>query len=141
MKQTPLWLLFVAMVSTAGFSRTSHATSNYEYKPDEYVVITDGRAPNGQHAIAAHGGGDLGYDNFHLYLMDAKTGKVIGPLEEVKDPLDTGADAFRAKWSADSRQVSITYRVDRRESVTVRYRIDNGRAILISGPKKVTGGG
>ncbi len=116
------------------------ATSNYEYKPGEFVVIADGRAPNGQYAIAAHGDGDLGYDNFHLYLMNAQTGKAIGPLEEVKDPLDTGAEAFRAKWSADSRQVSITYRVDRRESVTVRYRIENGRAILISGPKKVAGG-
>jgi hypothetical protein len=115
------------------------ATSNYQYKPDEYVVVSAGRAPSGQYSIAAHGEGELGIDNFHLYLMNAQTGKVISVLEEVKDPLDTGADAFHAKWSGDSRQVTITYRVDRRESVSVRYRIDNGRAILVSGPTKSAG--
>ena len=140
MKNTPLSFLLFAAVVTSGLSPALHATSNYEYKPDEYVVIADGKAPNGQYAIAAHGEGELGDENFHLYLMDAKTGKVIDPLGEVKDPLDTGAEAFRARWSADSRQVSITYRVDRRESVMVRYRVENGRAILISGPKKVAGG-
>jgi hypothetical protein len=132
--------LLVATLVAAIFSPALFATSNYEYKIDEYVVVADGRAPNGQYSIAAHGEGDLGDDNFHLYLMNAQTGKVIGPLDAVKDPLDTGAEAFRARWSPDSRQVSITYRVDRRESVMVRYRIDNGRAVLISGPKKVAGG-
>jgi hypothetical protein len=135
-----LFLLLTSVVAMA-LSPALRATSNYEYKPDEYVVIADGRAPNGQYSIVAHGEGELGDDNFHLYLMNAQTGKVIGPLDEVRDPLDTGADAFHAKWSADSRQVSITYRVDRRESAMVRYRIDNGRAVLISGPKKVSGGG
>ena len=61
------------------------ATSNYDYKPDEYMVITDGRSPNGQYSIAAHGEGEDGYDHFHLYLMDAATGKKIGPLEEIRD--------------------------------------------------------
>lgn len=112
------------------------ATSNYEYKPDEYVVIADGKSPNGDYSIAAHGGGELGYDNFHLYLMDAKTGKKIGPLEEVKDTLDTGAEAFSAKWSADSKEVAISYRVDRHEMVTIRYRIENRRAHRLSGPIK-----
>jgi hypothetical protein len=27
----------------------ANATSNYEYKPDEYVVITDGRSPDGKY--------------------------------------------------------------------------------------------
>lgn len=130
----------LAALAALAVTSPLRATSNYQYKPDEYVVIADGRAPNGQYAISAHGEGELGDENFHLYLMDARSGKVIGPLEEVKDPLDTGAEAFRAKWTADSKQVSITYRVDRRESVMVRYRIDNGRAILVGGPKKVTGG-
>jgi hypothetical protein len=132
--------LLLAMFLAAMASPKLFATSNYQYKAGEFVVVTDGRAPNGQYSIAAHGEGDLGYDNFHLYLMDARTGKAIGPLEEVKDSLDTGAAAFRAQWSADSRQVSITYRVGRRESVTLRYRIDNGRAILIRGPKPAARG-
>lgn len=75
-------------------------------------------------------------DSVHLYLMDGKTGKKIGPLEEVQDMLDTAADAFIAEWSADSRQVAITYRIERRESATIRYRIENGRARRLSGPGK-----
>jgi len=134
--RSPVAVLALLVSCVALFPSLANATSNYEYKPDEYVVITDGRSPDGKYSIAAHGEGDLGYDNFHLYLMDASSGKKLGALEEIKDPLDTGADAFTAKWSADSHQVSITYRVDRRESVTVRYRIENGRATRISGPGK-----
>jgi hypothetical protein len=115
----------------------SGATSNYEYKPDEYVVISDGRSPDGKYSIAAHGEGELGDENFHLYLMNAKTGKTIETLEEVKDTLDTGADAFYSKWSADSREVAIRYRADRHEARMVRYRIIDGHAKLLSGPTKV----
>jgi hypothetical protein len=113
------------------------ATSNYEYKPDEYVVISDGRSPDGKYSISAHGEGDLGDENFHLYLMNAESGQKIGMLEEVKDTLDTGADAFYAKWSGDSREVAIRYRIDRREARMARYRVENGRAKLLSGPVKV----
>ena len=107
-----------------------------QYKPGEYVTITNGKSPDGNYAIAAHGEGDLGDDNFHLYLMDGKTGHKIGPLEEIKDPLDTGAEAFTAKWSADSKEVAISYRVDRHEMVVIRYRIGNRRAVRLSGPTK-----
>jgi hypothetical protein len=77
------------------------ATSNYEYRSDEYVTVARGISPGGKFAITAHGTGYLGYDNFHLYLTDAITGKTIGPLEEIVDTRDTGADAFSAKWSSD----------------------------------------
>ena len=127
------------LFSVTLLSSSAHATSNYTYKPGEYVIVVDGRSPNGEYSVAAHGEGDFGYDHFHIYLMHGTTGKPIGPLEEIKDTLDTGADAFYAHWSADSRQVSITYRVDRHVAVMVRYRIDNGRALLISGPTKVEG--
>ena len=33
--------------------------------------------------ITAHGEGNNGYTNFHIYLMNAPTGAVIGPLEEI----------------------------------------------------------
>jgi hypothetical protein len=111
------------------------ATSNYEYGPDEYVTIASGISPDGKFAITAHGSGDMGYDNFHLYLHDALTGKKIGPLEEVKETLDTGADAFAAKWSKDSQEVTIVYRVDRHEPLkAVSYRIAGRRAQRIKGP-------
>ena len=111
------------------------ATSNYEYGPDEYVTIASGISPDRKFAITAHGSGDMGYDNFHLYLHDALTGKKIGPLEEVKETLDTGADAFAAKWSKDSQEVTIVYRVDRHEPLkAVSYRIAARRAQRIKGP-------
>lgn len=112
------------------------ATSNREYGPNEYAVVDGGLSPDRKYSIAAHGGGELGYDNFHIYLMNAVTGKKIGPLEEIKDTLDTGADAFYAKWSPNSTEVAIRYRIDRREALEVRYRIANGRAYLIKGPSK-----
>ncbi len=111
------------------------ATSNYEYGPDEYVTISQGLSPDGKFAITAHGGGEYGYDDFHLYLTDAKTGRKIGPLEEIKEPLDSGADAFAAKWTPDSQQVLIIYRVDRHEPLkAVSYRIVGRRAQPIKGP-------
>ncbi len=126
--------LAVALLFGLALGPSASATANYEYKPDEYVVIADGKSPDGKYAIAAHGEGELGTDNFHLYLMDVKTGKKIGPLEEVQDMLDTAADAFIAEWSSDSRQVAITYRIERRESATIRYRIENRRAHRVSAP-------
>ncbi len=130
-------LVTVAVLCNTFFSSPSRATSNYNYKPDEYVVIVHGRSPNGRYSIASHGEGEFGYDNFHLYLMDARTLKKIGPLEEVKDTLDTGASAFYAKWSADSSQVSISYRIDRHTAVMIRYSIKGRRAYIISGPTPV----
>ena len=126
-----------ALCSFVLLNPSANATSNYEYKPDEYVVIENGLSPDGMYSIAAHGEGDLGYENFHLYLMDAKTGKKIGPLTEVKDVLDTKADAIGAVWSKDSHQVSIGYRVDRRVVAHIIYHIENGRAKKIKGPTKV----
>src|SRR5690348_15598566 len=89
------------------------ATSSYQYGRDEYVTIANGISPNGRYAITAHGEGDMGYDHFHIFLTDAVTGKKIGPLEEIVDTLDSGADAFCAKWSHGSQDVTIVYRVDR----------------------------
>jgi len=117
------------------FTTAASATSNHQYGPDEYVTVPKGISPDGQYAITAHGGGDLGYDNFHIYLTNAMTGKKIGPLEEIKDVLDTGADAYSAKWSNDSQQVVIVYRVDRHAPLkAVFYHIAKGRATPIKGP-------
>jgi hypothetical protein len=116
------------------------ATSNYEYGPDEYVTVANGISPDNQYAITAHGAGKLGYDNFHLYLMDASTGKSFGPLQEIVETLDTAANAFSAKWSSDSKQVIIIYRVDRHAPLkAVTYGIAGRRARCIKGPFDVTG--
>ena len=122
-----LWLFVLGVLAIATLSL--HATDTYQYGPAEYVTITDGQSPDGKYAITAHGEGDMGYDNFHLFLYDASTGKKIGPLEEVGGNLDTGAGSFCAMWTKDSGQVSIFYRVDRHAPIKeMTYRISKGRA-------------
>lgn len=127
--------LCTALLSVASAS----ATSNYRYGPDEYVTIANGISPNGKYAITAHGAGDLGYDRFHIFVTDATTGRKVGPLEEIAQTLDTGAGAFCAKWSQDSQDVAITYRVDRHAPLkSVSYKISNGRAQALKMPHDTT---
>ena len=135
----PRLLLFLSTLLLPVISAL--ATWNYEYGPDEYVTIANGISPDGKIAVTAHGSGELGYDNFHLYLTDAVTGKKIGPLEEIKEFLDTGAGAFGAQWSKDSQQVTIVWRVDRHEPLkAISYRIAGRRAEKIKGPFNVRDG-
>ena len=132
---TPRFLLLASLLlMPATFVR---ATSNYEYGKDEYVTVNTGISPNGELAITAHGNGELGDEDFHLYLTDATTGKNLGALKEVEETLDTGADAFAAKWSKDSQQVAIVYRVDRRELKAVVYRVADGQARCLKPPFEV----
>jgi hypothetical protein len=117
------------------------ATSNYEYGRDEYVTIANGISPDAKIAITAHGSGELGDENFHLYLTDAGTGKKIGPLEEITEFLDTAAGAFAAQWSSDGHEVTIVWRIDRHEPLkAISYRITGRRAQKIRGPFNVKDG-
>lgn len=109
------------------------ATDNYEYGPDEYVTIARGISPDGKYAITAHGDGEDGYENFHIYLTDAQTGKKIGPLEEISKILDTGAGAYVALWSADSSKVTIVWRWSRQDPfLSITYWIRDRRAIPVT---------
>ncbi len=124
-------LLLAAVLVLA--AATAWATFNYEYGPNEYVTISNGISPDGRLAITAHGEGELGIDNFHLYLFDAVTGKKIGPLEEISETLDTGAGAFAAKWKKDSSEASVVYRVDRHAPLkAMTYRFAKGRAFPLT---------
>ena len=105
-----LRMALVICCSLACFRQHARATSEYNYKPGEYVTIVDGLSPNGEYALAAHGNGEGGYGNFHIYLMNARSGKKIGPFEEIKLILDTGADAYYAKCSSDSHRWSAACR-------------------------------
>jgi hypothetical protein len=107
------------------------ATSTYDYGADEYVTIEKGMSPNRKYAITGHSDGD----HFHIYLTDAVKGKKIGPLEEISEFLDTGPDAFCARWSKDSQEVLIVWRIDRHEPLkAISYHIANGHATVIKGP-------
>jgi hypothetical protein len=125
-QQTTVCLIFALLTICVA---SAFATSNYEYAKDEYVTISNGISPDKKCLIQAHGEGDLGYDNFHLYLVSASTGKVIGPLSEITDTLDTGAGAFAARWSEDSKTVMIIYRVDRHAPLkSMTYTLAKNRA-------------
>jgi hypothetical protein len=117
------------------------ATSNYEFGPDEYVTITNGLSPDGKIAITAHGTGELGADDFHLYLTEAVTGKKIGPLTEIEYFLNTLANKYGAQWSSDGQEVTIVWLVDRHEPLkAISYRIAGRRAAKIKGPYDVKDG-
>lgn len=94
-------------------STSAHAATNHSYQKHEYSVIGGGRAPNGWLAIAAHGEGDDGYDDFHLYLRASRRIVQSLPAIEAKDILDTSPKAYDAAWSPDSRRVAITFRNSR----------------------------
>lgn len=136
---TPRLLLFVSILLLPVIP--VRATSNYEYGPDEYVTVMKGLSPDGKIAITAHGRGQLGDENFHLYLTDTATGKKIGPLEEITEFLDTDANKFAAQWSSDGQEVTLVWRVDRHEPLkAISYRVTGRQARKIKGPFNVKDG-
>jgi hypothetical protein len=84
-----------------GDAAPAQATSNYDYKPDEYAIVDGGNAPNKQLSLAAHGTEDLGY-GFHIYLMAEPAHKKIGALPGINDHtiLDTAPDALPRRLGA-----------------------------------------
>jgi len=139
------WRLVRIAVALAGFAAVTglpadqaHGTSNRAYKPNEYLVIRDGLAPSKKFSVRAHGNGELGDEDFHLYLMAEPGAKKIGPLEEVDDTLDTAPDSYNAKWSADSRHVGLFYRSERHVVSMRLYRVENRRAYIVNAPTLLT---
>ncbi len=129
-------LAISAWLVTAGAVDPVGATANYAYKKNEYPVIAGGSAPNKLLSIASHGDGELGDDNFHLYLMAEPAHKIIARLESIgpDNVLDTAADAFHAEWSADSRHVAVHFRSDRHSVMMLLYEIRDRRPRLMAGP-------
>jgi hypothetical protein len=123
----PLLLLSALALLTAPVP----ATDSYEYKPGEYLLINHGLSPNKKYGLYA---GET--DNFHVFLfaMEGKSKRMIGPLTEIEAQLDTGAQAYRAEWSPDSRHVAVTYRADRHWLVMQLYHIENRRATPMEYP-------
>ncbi|MGC3990003.1 MAG: hypothetical protein QM796_10060 [Chthoniobacteraceae bacterium] len=129
MERSPKYLLTLFLIVLLFLPSILRATFNYDYGDDEYVTVSEGISPDGKFAITTHGEGEYGYDHFHVYLFDAVTGRKIGPLEEIAESLDTGAGAFGALWSRDSRKVTIVYRVDRHAPLkAMTYKIGLRRA-------------
>ena len=123
-----------AILGLIGFAIVAKisATAMYDYKPGQFLVIDGGKSPDKQFAIVS---GEDKSGNFGVQLMDAKTKKLIGPLEEVATELDSAPDAYRAHWSPDSKHVGTSSREDRHVLRNVIYRIENRRACLVETPE------
>ena len=122
----------------------ARATLEHTYAKGEYAIIRDGLSPDGRKSLAAHGDGESGDDNFHVWLMAEPAHRKIEALDDIgsDNNLDTGADAYHAFWSKDSREVAVTFRRERHEVQLNLYSIEGRRAHLIAGPslfREVTG--
>jgi hypothetical protein len=113
-----------------------HATDSHDYGKGNYPIIRDGLAPNKRFSLAAHGGGDGGTGNFHVWLMAEPAHRRIAALAGIgaDNNLDTGPDSYRAAWSSDSRHVAVSWRSERHLVELNIYAIENGVARLVSGP-------
>jgi hypothetical protein len=111
------------------------ATNEHDYASDEYAIIRDGLSPDKRLSLAAHGEGDGGHGNFHVWLMAEPAHRKIMLLDDIssKNNLDTGPDAYHGRWSADSRHVAVGFRFDRHQVQLNIYNIENRRARLVGG--------
>lgn len=141
--------LFAALAAFLAFAAApACATDEHDYARDEYAIIRDGLAPNKQMSLASHAdpesdGHGTGH-NFHVWLMAEPTHRKLARLPDIGPEafLDTGPNAYRTYWSADSRHVAVNFRSDRHVLELNLYAIENRRAHLISGPtlfRDVTG--
>jgi hypothetical protein len=121
----------------------ARATDTHDYAKGEYAIIRDGLSPDQRLSLAAHGDGEGGDANFHVWLMAEPAHRRIVTLDDIgsNNNLDTGPDAYRARWSADSRRVAVSFRSDRHIAELNLYDVEGRRAHLIMGPslfKEVT---
>jgi hypothetical protein len=119
------------------------ATSNHQYAKGEYAIIRHGLAPDKKSSLASHGNGELGDDDFHVWLMAEPAHRKLMALDNISEEnnLDTDPDAYHAFWSKDSRRVGVAFRQGRHEVQLNLYRVENRRAFQITGPdlfKEVT---
>jgi hypothetical protein len=130
-------------VSAAMLASPAAATSTYDYKKNEYVVVDGGLAPNHKLSVAAHGEGEGGAENFHLHLMAEPAHRKLATLGiGPGNSFDSGPDSYIARWSPDSRYVALTWRVGRHELGLMIYAVGQRReksirARLVRGPGDV----
>ena len=126
----PLLAISAALILTC-IGLQAGATSVYDYKPKEYVIVDGGLAPNKHLSIAANG-----YGSFHVYLMAEPAHKPIAALASIDNDaiLDTGPSAYHAVWSPDSRHVAMHFRSDRHVLTMLLYEIRGGRPHLTDTP-------
>jgi hypothetical protein len=129
MRLPPLAMSAALVLTCVGVP--AQATSVYDYKPKEYVLVDGGLAPNKRVSIAANG-----YGAFHVYLMAEPAHKPIAALASIDNDaiLDTGPSAYHAVWSPDSRHVAMHFRSARHVLTMLLYEIRGGRPHLLDTP-------
>lgn len=112
------------------------ATSEHQYGKNEYAVIRHGLAPNRELSLASHGAGELGDDDFHVWLMAEPAHRKVVALDDIASDnnLDSDPDAYHAFWSKDSSRVAVAFRRSRHEVQLNLYRVQGRRIHLLSGP-------
>jgi len=136
MRQSSTIRLALGALVLAGATAPVWATSNYDYKPNEYAVIDGGNAPNKQLSLASHGSQELGY-GLHVYLMAEPAHKVIATLPGIDDSgiLDTAPSAYRAAWSPDCRHVAVHFRTERHVVTMLLFGLGDLRPHRVEVPK------
>lgn len=114
-------------------ARSAVATDNYAYKPGEYALINGGSSPDGNWAVAAHGEGQYGDDNFDLYLIRVSAHEKPIPLH-IADYLDTAPLSLIALWAPDSAHVAILNRIDRHVLSLHLFSVADGKVHSIDVP-------
>ena len=127
--------LGLALILLAALAADARRTDLY--KPGEYAPIGSGASPDHRFVIAAHGDGEGGEENFHLYLLAEPGHKKLGVLSEVTDTFEYGTADFVARWSPDSRHVAVSYQVVRHIGALLLYRIANRRAHPVPLPRLI----
>jgi hypothetical protein len=114
----------------------ARATSNHQYAKGEYGIIRGGLAPNKQVSLASRGEGELGDEDFHVWLMAEPAHRKIVKLDDISSDnnLDTDPEAYHASWSKDSRHVGVAFRSSRHEVTLNLYNVEGRRISLIAGP-------
>jgi hypothetical protein len=138
-------ILFAVLALLVAFAAVpARATCNYGYAKDEYGIIRSGLSPDKRMSLASHGEGELGDQDFHLWLMTEPSHRKVVALDDIgsENNLDSCPDAYHAFWSADSRHAAVSFRSSRHEVELNLYSIEHGSAHPIGGPslfKEVTG--
>jgi hypothetical protein len=129
-------LAIIVAWTVAAACSPAHATAEYNYKANEYVIVDQGMAPNNKFSIAAHGKGEGGSEDFHLYVMVEPQHRPLAPLPSIdsKSILDSGPSAFYARWAPDSGHVAVMFRADRHIQIMVLYVLREGPPHQLKGP-------
>ncbi len=85
------WPLFLVCSAILTSQTRTFATADWRYQVGQFVPIENGLSPNQAYTVAAHED-DRG--SFGIFLVNARTKKNLGALQEVAEFFDTAPAAF-----------------------------------------------